>query len=247
MFLRKRVFLPAMLLILLTPTLGRATDPEQESQKSSPKTEISVDPSHKTDTLSALIDPLEDRYRKILNFQASFIQQNQTSIPGRNRKTNGTVSFEKPGKIRWDYETPKQQIIIQGDRMWTVKPDLNQVVIQKLASAIQSKDVIALLTGAGKLTESFVIDRPKDFNDAGNIVESEALELTPKSSELGLARLILVISKRDYLIYRSYLYDQFGNITQINYQNYTLDTNRFQDGFFSFTPTPGMEVIDSPL
>ncbi|RME50083.1 MAG: hypothetical protein D6795_10705, partial [Deltaproteobacteria bacterium] len=70
---------------------------------------------------------------------------------------------------------------------------------------------------------------------------------TPKSSELGISRLILLVSRTDALIRRSYLFDTFGNVTRIDYDDYTIDTNTFPDGFFTFTPTPEMEVIEAPF
>ena len=201
----------------------------------------------KDDPIVPVVMRLEARYREIRNFKARFLQENRTAIPGRTRKSHGTVAFARPGKIRWDYEAPPQKIIIAGDQMWTVKPALNQVVIQKLASAVRSRDVIALLTGAGALSEMFEIGAPTGWKASDPPPGTDAVELVPKDTNLGLSRIILLVSRDDTLIRRSYLFDTFGNVTRIDYEGYTIDTNVFPDDFFHFTPPPGDGSDRSPL
>ena len=43
------------------------------------------------------------------------------------------MQFERPGKFRWVYEKPYEQLIVgDGARIWFYDRDLNQVTVRKL-------------------------------------------------------------------------------------------------------------------
>jgi outer membrane lipoprotein carrier protein len=55
------------------------------------------------------------------------------------QKGGGTMQFERPGKFRWVYEKPYEQLIVgDGTRIWFYDRDLNQVTERKLDLAIGS-------------------------------------------------------------------------------------------------------------
>ena len=43
--------------------------------------------------------------------------------------SSGTFAFARPGKFRWSYDKPYEQLLVgDGDKLWIYDPDLNQVV-----------------------------------------------------------------------------------------------------------------------
>ncbi|MEE8327873.1 MAG: outer membrane lipoprotein chaperone LolA, partial [Nitrosomonadaceae bacterium] len=63
------------------------------------------------------------------------------------QEASGTMQFERPGKFRWHYEKPYEQLIIgDGETVWFYDIDLNQVTVRKLDIAIGSSPA-ALLAG----------------------------------------------------------------------------------------------------
>src|SRR4051812_41859002 len=47
--------------------------------------------------------------------------------------TSGTFAFQRPGKFRWTYEKPFDQLIVgDGEKVWVYDRDLNQVIVRKL-------------------------------------------------------------------------------------------------------------------
>ena len=44
----------------------------------------------------------------------------------------GKAFFKRPGKMRWEYETPdRQTIITDNETLWIFRPEYNQVMIGK--------------------------------------------------------------------------------------------------------------------
>src|ERR1041384_7524744 len=75
--------------------------------------------------------------------------------------SKGTFVFQRPGRFRWTYEKPVDQVIVgDGERVWIYDRGLNQVTVRKLASALGSTPA-ALLAGSSGVEKAF------DLSDAG--------------------------------------------------------------------------------
>src|SRR6476620_12370856 len=71
------------------------------------------------------------------------------------QRGSGVMQFERPGKFRWVYEKPYEQLIVgDGARIWFYDHDLNQVTVRKLDAAIGSSPA-ALLAGSGNIETDF--------------------------------------------------------------------------------------------
>ena len=65
----------------------------------------------------------------------------------RRRRRRGTFAFARPGKFRWTYDKPFEQLIVgDGARVWIYDKDLNQVIVRKLDAALGATPA-ALLAG----------------------------------------------------------------------------------------------------
>src|SRR5689334_4293065 len=48
------------------------------------------------------------------------------------QSSSGVLAFSRPGKFRWEYRKPNEQLIVgDGERLWIYDPDLNQVTVKK--------------------------------------------------------------------------------------------------------------------
>ena len=58
----------------------------------------------------------------------------QTLVDESNRETQhsaGMVAIKRPGKFRWDYQLPYQQLIVaDGEKLWVYDTDLEQVTVK---------------------------------------------------------------------------------------------------------------------
>ena len=135
----------------------------------------------------------------------------RVGAPKRTRK--GTVSFRKPGRMRWEFEAPdKETIVSDGETLFSYDPDLNQVVETPLRQAlkIEQRDLIPARDREyqprlqGGIRESAgadgLIDLSLDAKTGGYKIE---IGLDPKT----LQPLTLTLT------------DQLGDVTRIDFSD----------------------------
>ena len=89
--------------------------------------------------------------------QANFTQVVQDKKGKKIQSASGTMQFVRPGKFRWVYQKPYEQIIVgDGKKFWLYDVDLNQVTVKKLDAALGSSPA-ALLSGNNEIERSFVL------------------------------------------------------------------------------------------
>jgi outer membrane lipoprotein carrier protein len=150
------------------------------------------------------------------------------------RESTGTFSFQRPGKFRWTYETPYEQLIVgDGDRVWIYDRDLNQVIVRKLDRALGSTPA-ALLAGDSALESNF------DLTDAGNRDGVDFVEAKPRSPDTGFERVRIGFAGNLPRVME--LKDTFGNVTTLTFGPF--DRNSAQDAAqFRFVPPVGADVV----
>jgi outer membrane lipoprotein carrier protein len=166
--------------------------------------------------------------------KASFTQRVVGKAQSSVKESAGTFTFQRPGKFRWAYERPYEQLIVgDGGKLWIYDRDLNQVIVRKLDLALGSSPA-ALLAGDNALEKNF------DVSDAGRGDGMELIEAKPKSAESGFLR--VRIGFRDNLPRVMELTDTFGNVTTLVFgafeRNPALDVSLFR-----FVPPQGADVV----
>ena len=150
------------------------------------------------------------------------------------RESTGTFAFQRPGRFRWTYVTPFEQLIVgDGEKLWVYDRDLNQVIVRKLDLALGSTPA-ALLAGDSALEQNF------DLVDAGKGDGLEYVEAKPRSSDTGFER--VRIGFADSLPRTMELKDTFGNVTTLTFGSF--ERNSAPDaGQFRFVPPKGADVV----
>lgn len=154
---------------------------------------------------------------------------------GRTTQTTaGTFAFARPGKFRWTYDKPFDQLIVgDGEKVWVYDRDLNQVIVRKLDAALGATPA-ALLAGDNALESNFTLVA----GDAENGVEY--VDATPKAPDSQFKRIRLGFA--DNLPRRMVLTDAFGQTTELMFsdvrRNPTLAPETFR-----FTPPKGADVV----
>ena len=150
------------------------------------------------------------------------------------QESAGTFTFQRPGKFRWAYEQPYEQLIVgDGSKLWIYDRDLNQVIVRTLDVALGGSPA-ALLAGDNALERHFTLA------DAGSGDGLELVDARPKSTDSGFER--VRIGFRDNLPRRMELTDAFGNLTTLDFG--TFERNPALDaGQFRFVPPKGADVV----
>jgi outer membrane lipoprotein carrier protein len=150
------------------------------------------------------------------------------------RESTGTFSFQRPGKFRWVYLTPYEQLIVgDGERLWVYDRDLNQVIVRRLDKALGATPA-ALLAGDSTLEREF------DLTESGSADGLDYVDAKPRSSDAGFERVRIGLA--DNLPRTMELRDTFGNVTRLTFSGF--ERNTAQDaGQFRFVPPLGADIV----
>lgn len=175
----------------------------------------------------------------------SFVRESQTarahftqSVLDRNGRSvsqaSGVMAFSRPGKFRWTYDKPYEQLIVgDGAKLWIYDKDLNQVSVRKLDEALGSSPA-ALLAGNNEIEKFF------SLAEAGKRDGLEWLEASPKSKDTMFAAVRMGFSGTT--LKQMELKDSFGQTTVIRFDK--LERNpKLPADQFKFSPPKGADVI----
>ncbi|MDP2759021.1 MAG: outer membrane lipoprotein chaperone LolA [Sideroxyarcus sp.] len=181
------------------------------------------------------IDKLKEFVASTHSAQAGFTQEVRDRNGKRIQFASGTMQFMRPGKFRWEYRKPYQQLIVgDGEKFWLYDADLNQVTVRKLDAALGSSPA-ALLSGNNEIERGFVLE---------NIEEREGLEwlqATPKNTESSFAAIRMGFNAQSELVVME-LNDAFGNTTVLRFANMQRNPP-LTPSLFRFVPPQGADVL----
>ncbi|HEX7811064.1 MAG TPA: outer membrane lipoprotein chaperone LolA [Burkholderiales bacterium] len=150
------------------------------------------------------------------------------------QKANGTVQFERPGKFRWAYEKPYEQLIVgDGSKLWIYDKDLNQVTERKLDKALGSSPA-ALLAGSDDIDKYF------SLNALGMKKQLDWLEAKPLDEESLFDKVHMGF--RGNVLEVMELYDHFGQKTSIKLSGLKRNPKSSPD-MYKFTVPEGADVV----
>lgn len=166
--------------------------------------------------------------------KASFTQTVTDQNGKARQKSEGTLAFSRPGKFRWVYQKPYEQLIVgDGSRLWIYDADLEQVTVRKLGDALGSSPA-ALLAGSNDIEKHFTL------KDAGNSDGLEWLEARPKDKESTFEAVRMGFAGNTLAAME--LKDSFGQTTLLKFSN--LEKNPAVNASeFKFTPPKNADVI----
>ena len=166
--------------------------------------------------------------------EADFTQTVADKSGRITQQASGKMAFARPGKFRWDYTKPYEQIIVgDGVKLWLYDTDLDQVTVKPLGDVIAGTPA-ALLAGDDSIDTYF------NLKNAGVVDGLEWLEATPKNRDTTFERIRMGFKGNDLV--QMELFDFFGQRTTLKLshlvRNPTLSPSRFK-----FTPPKGADII----
>lgn len=185
---------------------------------------------------------VQARYDETKDLTAEFTQEMRIQAGGQVLRSKGKMYFEKPGLMRWEYESPETQTIVaDGKHLWIHQPEDEQVLRAPLEQAFQSQTPVSFLFGVARIGRDF---EPKmlDESDDGGI----RLELHPKAEEGGaLGTLILEVDPATYDLRAATVKDPLGNVTEVRLVD-PVRNEGVDASLFEFERPPGTDIIEAP-
>ena len=183
---------------------------------------------------AAGIDELRKFVEQTTTARARFAQMVLDKDLKTLHQATGTMQFARPGKFRWEYDKPYEQVIVgDGSRLWIYDKDLNQVTVRRLDRALGSSPA-ALLAGSTEIEKDYALA------SLGNQEGLEWLEAVPKAQDSAFNKIRLGFGPSG--LEAMELRDPFGQITVIKFS--TIERNaRLAPEQFRFVPPKGADVI----
>ena len=188
-----------------------------------------------TTALAGAIDKLKEFVAATHSAQANFTQVVLDQHGKRIQSASGIMQFQRPGKFRWTYQKPYEQLIVgDGVKFWLHDVELNQVTVKKLDAALGSSPA-ALLSGNNEIERSFVL---KDIEDREGL---GWLQATPRAQDTSFESIRMAFNAQSDLVVME-LRDTFGHNTVLRFSNLQRNPN-LAASLFSFTLPKGADVL----
>lgn len=187
---------------------------------------------------AAADDPVAAYFSGLETFQASFEQTVVDSNGEQVQHSEGKVWIQKPGRFRWDYQTPYRQLIVaDGNRLWTYDEDLQQATVKPVDDALSSTPAM-LLSGFRPLSE--VMNSKPVGSDDGK----RWFSLSPRQSDSAVEKVRLAFDKEQLVIIE--VNDSFGNQTRILFSG-IVRNRELEPGLFKLELPADTDIIgDTP-
>ena len=150
------------------------------------------------------------------------------------RSAAGRLYLQRPGKFRWDYVKPSEQVILaDGKQIWFYDKDLAQANVRDMDTSLASTPA-SLLSGNASVSTQFNVTAlpPK----AG----LQWFQLVPKHVDTDFQLVRIGFDKGE--LRSMFLADKLNQITQLTFFNSKRNEPLAPD-LFTFVPPAGVDVI----
>lgn len=189
--------------------------------------------------LDPFINALQTKYNKLGSLAADFTQI--YNAPGeRGRRESGSLLLKKPGKMRWDYSSPEQKLFVSDGKVL-----VEYVASEKMATRVSVKEsddlrsAFLFLLGRGNLRRDF--KRIEWANETPLAAGNRVLRMIPKRGDV--RELLVEVEPNALTLKRLVLINRNGGRSDFLFSN-LRENAAAADGQFSFTPPPGVRVVN---
>jgi outer membrane lipoprotein carrier protein len=197
---------------------------------------------------------MESRYRHARTLKANFFERFSDG-KGSVAAESGSVFFSRPGRMRWEYESPERKLfLVDGTNVWLYIPADHTASRAKLKESSDWRTPLALLTGntdLSRLCRAVELVNPQ----AGTPGKPEDHPYTPgdtllrcvprsKSDGTGsvLREVLLETDPEAHLV--RVLIREAGNVeTEFRFAAWQ-ENIAIPEAMFHFHPPPGVAIVD---
>jgi outer membrane lipoprotein carrier protein len=194
-------------------------------------------PTTDVKTLAAAID---DYYNHLRSLQAEFTEIYRGA--GMERTETGTLWLKKPGKMRWEYRSPREKLFVSnGQDAWFYVPEDRQARKAAARKLEDWRSPLAFLLGKTKLEKELQgLSLAPDVAPvmAGNVV----LRGVPPGLADRVSEIVLEV-RPDHQIARIVIQEVDGASTEYRFSEQKEDV-AIGNGRFEFRPPAGTETVE---
>jgi len=199
--------------------------------------------SAKAVDVKAIAARVDEHYNRLHSLQAEFTETYRGS--GMDRSESGTLWLKKPGKMRWEYRSPKEKLFVSdGKNAWFYVPGDRQVRKESARKLEDVRSPLAFMLGKTKLEKELRgLSLAPDLEPAtaGDLV----LRGVPTALGDQISEIVVEVTP-DSRIARLIIAGVDGSSTEYRFNNQKPDV-AISDSMFGFEPPLGTEVVEGEL
>lgn len=188
----------------------------------------------------ALAQAVDNHYNHLQTLQAEFAET--YSGAGIERTESGSLWLKKPGKMRWEYRSPKEKLFLSdGKDAWFYVPGDHQARRSSARKLDDLRSPLGLLLGKSRLEKE--LDGLAPAPDVAPLTPGNTvLRGVPKAMADRINEVVLEVTP-DYRIERIQFQQVDDSVTEYRFsqqrENGSIGEERFR-----FTPPPGVEIVE---
>ncbi|HSA92302.1 MAG TPA: outer membrane lipoprotein chaperone LolA [Terriglobales bacterium] len=191
--------------------------------------------------VSALARSVDERYNRLQSLSAEFTEIYRGQ--GMARTESGTMWLKRPGRMRWEYRTPREKLFVtDGKTAYFYLPDERQVRRAPVKKLDDLRSPLRYLLGKSKLLKEFPDLAPspdlKPLEPANTVLRGAPEHLADRVQQVWLE------IAPDSRITRIVIEEVDGSTTEFRFR-YLTENQLRDDAQFRFTPPAGTEVIET--
>jgi len=183
---------------------------------------------------------VDEHYNRLHSLQAEFTQTYRGS--GMDRSESGTLWLKKPGKMRWEYRSPKEKVFVSdGKSAWFYVPQDRQARKTDARKLEDLRSPLAFLLGKTKLEKELSgLSLAPDITPlrAGDTV----LRGVPGAMADRISEIVLEVGP-SHQIERIIIQEVDGPATEYRFADQKEDVAIANDEF-EFNPPAGTEIVN---
>ena len=196
-----------------------------------------------TSDIEVLARGVDAHYNHLRSLEADFTELYSGS--GMERTESGTLWLKKPGKMRWEYRSPREKLFVSdGKDAWFYVPSDRQARKTEAKKLEDIRSPIAFLLGKTKLEKELRgLSEAPDIApmQSGNVV----LRGAPRGIEDRVSEILLEVTPERQVV-RIIIQDVDGASTEYRFSDQKEDVP-VTDGKFEFKPPVGTETVEGGL
>jgi outer membrane lipoprotein carrier protein len=191
-----------------------------------------------------VIAKIENKYKNVNDYYATFRQEQPVRSLDKVQTNIGEMWIKKPGKIRWNYNIPKnEQIVSDGNYLWYYYVEEKYAIKRDIKDLGGDTNILSLLSNLNNLKKIYKINISKTTLDD---TKYYLVELIPQDSEDDTTnKQIIAVNMENLLIERMYIYDAFGNKSTIKFNNIKINKG-IKDSVFEFKAPKDVDIQTAP-
>ena len=190
--------------------------------------------------IHTIAQAVDQKYNRLHTLSANFTEIYRGS--GMDRTESGVLSLKKPGKMRWEYRSPKEKLFLSdGKDAWFYLPGDRQARKSPAKKLDDLRSPLSLLLGKTQLEKE--LQGLSFAPDVAPLTPGDMiLRGVPRSLADRIHQVLLEVAP-DGKISRIIIEAMDGSTTEYRFTD-QRENVELLDATFRFTPPVGVEVID---